>query len=86
MEQLAAVLETAADRLGLSTISLAEEIAVLLDNIRSIYNVGSILRTADGAGLRPEEDDRGGQAVLGDILGPTGERENDPCAHHSEPY
>jgi tRNA G18 (ribose-2'-O)-methylase SpoU len=27
-------------------------IEVLLDNIRSIYNVGSILRTADGAGLR----------------------------------
>lgn len=26
-------------------------IEVLLDNIRSIYNVGSILRTADGAGL-----------------------------------
>ncbi|PIE79819.1 MAG: RNA methyltransferase [Chloroflexi bacterium] len=28
-------------------------IEVLLDNIRSIYNVGSILRTADGAGLAP---------------------------------
>ena len=27
-------------------------IEVLLDNIRSIYNVGSILRTADGAGVR----------------------------------
>jgi len=27
-------------------------VAALLDNIRSIYNVGSMLRTADGAGLR----------------------------------
>lgn len=26
--------------------------AILLDNIRSTYNVGSILRTADGAGVR----------------------------------
>lgn len=33
-------------------VGLAEPvIEVLLDNIRSIYNVGSILRTADGAGL-----------------------------------
>ena len=28
------------------------EIEVLLDNIRSIYNVGSIFRTSDGAGVR----------------------------------
>jgi 23S rRNA (guanosine2251-2'-O)-methyltransferase len=27
-------------------------VEALLDNIRSIYNVGSMLRTADGAGLR----------------------------------
>ncbi len=30
----------------------ARPVEALLDNIRSIYNVGSMLRTADGAGLR----------------------------------
>ncbi|GAB4265975.1 MAG: TrmH family RNA methyltransferase [Candidatus Promineifilaceae bacterium] len=29
-----------------------EQLSALLDNIRSVYNVGSIFRTADGAGLR----------------------------------
>jgi tRNA G18 (ribose-2'-O)-methylase SpoU len=28
------------------------EIEIMLDNIRSLYNVGSIFRTADGAGVR----------------------------------
>lgn len=28
------------------------QLSALLDNIRSVYNVGSIFRTADGAGLR----------------------------------
>ena len=30
----------------------APTVEALLDNIRSVYNVGSMLRTADGAGLR----------------------------------
>lgn len=30
----------------------APEVEVLLDNIRSLYNVGSLFRTADGAGVR----------------------------------
>jgi len=28
-----------------------EELVVVLDNIRSTYNVGAIFRTADGAGV-----------------------------------
>ena len=31
--------------------SLPQRVTVIVDNLRSIYNVGSILRTADGAGL-----------------------------------
>jgi tRNA G18 (ribose-2'-O)-methylase SpoU len=34
------------------TSSNLSEISILLDNIRSAYNVGSILRTADGAGIK----------------------------------
>ena len=30
----------------------APHLEIVLDNIRSVYNVGSILRTADGAGVR----------------------------------
>lgn len=33
------------------SIQITGSIAVLLDNIRSAYNVGSIFRTADGAGV-----------------------------------
>jgi 23S rRNA (guanosine2251-2'-O)-methyltransferase len=32
--------------------TLPYDVEALLDNIRSIYNVGSLFRTADGAGLR----------------------------------
>ena len=31
---------------------LKRTVSLLLDNIRSTYNVGSIFRTADGAGIR----------------------------------
>ena len=55
-----------AETITVSTIPLADEpvsavrphrpplrrVDVLLDNIRSLYNVGSIFRTADGAGVR----------------------------------
>ncbi|MBK8987554.1 MAG: TrmH family RNA methyltransferase [Chloroflexi bacterium] len=35
-----------------SAAPVQRHVEALLDNIRSIYNVGSMLRTADGAGLR----------------------------------
>jgi len=55
-----------AETFAAATIPLADEgesaarphrpplrhVDVLLDNIRSLYNVGSIFRTADGAGIR----------------------------------
>jgi tRNA G18 (ribose-2'-O)-methylase SpoU len=34
-----------------SSLPSVPQVAGLLDNIRSVYNVGSILRTADGAGI-----------------------------------
>jgi tRNA G18 (ribose-2'-O)-methylase SpoU len=34
------------------TVSNGPEVEALLDNIRSVYNVGNMLRTADGAGIR----------------------------------
>ncbi|NMB53627.1 MAG: RNA methyltransferase [Leptolinea sp.] len=34
------------------TLDGSGEISVILDNLRSAYNVGSILRTSDGAGIR----------------------------------
>jgi tRNA G18 (ribose-2'-O)-methylase SpoU len=33
-------------------MSNGPEVEALLDNVRSIYNVGNMLRTADGAGMR----------------------------------
>jgi 23S rRNA (guanosine2251-2'-O)-methyltransferase len=36
----------------LEALNGVPEIEVLLDNIRSLYNVGSIFRTSDGAGVR----------------------------------
>lgn len=36
----------------LNTRKHSKDIIVILDNIRSAYNVGAILRTADGAGVR----------------------------------
>jgi len=34
------------------SVMATKRIEVVLDNIRSAYNIGSILRTADGAGVR----------------------------------
>lgn len=42
----------AGDRPVWAAPSAAPVVEALLDNIRSVYNVGSMLRTADGAGLR----------------------------------
>ncbi len=36
----------------LSSASVAPPLELLLDNLRSVYNVGSIFRSADGAGVR----------------------------------
>ena len=41
----------AASTLGAAYEGLRLPAAVLLDNIRSLYNVGSFFRTADGAGV-----------------------------------
>jgi 23S rRNA (guanosine2251-2'-O)-methyltransferase len=37
---------------GQSPASRQPQVEVLVDNVRSLYNVGSIFRTADGAGIR----------------------------------
>lgn len=42
----------APDQLDQRLSDAAQTIEVLLDNIRSAYNVGSIFRTSDGAGVR----------------------------------
>src|SRR5690349_25161448 len=42
----------AASTLGAAYEGLRLPAAVLLDNIRSLYNVGSFFRTADGAGIQ----------------------------------
>jgi tRNA G18 (ribose-2'-O)-methylase SpoU len=34
------------------TVAKGPEVVALLDNIRSVFNVGNMLRTADGAGIR----------------------------------
>ncbi|HEU5315672.1 MAG TPA: TrmH family RNA methyltransferase [Chloroflexota bacterium] len=33
-------------------MSAQEEVAVVLDNVRSLYNVGAVMRVCDGAGVR----------------------------------
>lgn len=43
----------AGQRPGPDTTGKAPAVEALLDNVRSIFNVGSIFRTADGAGIRP---------------------------------
>lgn len=48
-EQTAATIEAEASPLTQPQASV--RFSALLDNIRSVYNVGSLLRTADGAGL-----------------------------------
>ena len=40
-------------RPGANVSSRAPTVEALLDNVRSIFNVGSIFRTADGAGIGP---------------------------------
>ena len=57
----------------------SHRIVVLLDNIRSLYNTGSILRTADGAGVervvlcgitpRPDQGGRQRRAIAKTALG-----------------
>jgi 23S rRNA (guanosine2251-2'-O)-methyltransferase len=57
----------------------SHRIVVLLDNIRSLYNTGSILRTADGAGVervvlcgitpRPDQGSRQRRAIAKTALG-----------------
>jgi len=43
----------AANEVGVrKTVATGPEVEALLDNIRSIFNVGNMLRTADGAGIR----------------------------------
>lgn len=52
---LARVVETAYDRAAIAPQAgraVGPELEVLLDNIRSAWNVGSMLRAADGAGVR----------------------------------
>ncbi len=40
------------ENLGINAATPNNHLEVLLDNLRSIYNVGSIFRTSDGAGVR----------------------------------
>lgn len=48
-----AVVATSSPSPSNSTVAaLSPPLAVLLDNIRSVYNVGAMLRTADGAGVQ----------------------------------
>jgi 23S rRNA (guanosine2251-2'-O)-methyltransferase len=61
------------------TDSSAHRIVVVLDNIRSLYNTGSILRTADAAGVervvlcgitpRPDQGSRQRRAIAKTALG-----------------
>ena len=56
-----------------------KRVVVVLDNIRSLYNTGSIFRTADGAGVdrvvlcgitpRPDQGARQGRAIAKTALG-----------------
>ena len=57
----------------------AQPVVVVLDNIRSLYNTGSILRTADAAGVervvlcgitpRPDQGGRQRRAIAKTALG-----------------
>jgi 23S rRNA (guanosine2251-2'-O)-methyltransferase len=61
------------------TDRLAQRVVVVLDNIRSLYNTGSILRTADAAGVervvlcgitpRPDQGSRQRRAIAKTALG-----------------
>ena len=67
-------------------MSGGQRVVVLLDNIRSLYNTGSILRTADAAGVervvlcgitpRPDQGGRQRRAIAKTALG----------AEHSVPW
>jgi len=62
-----------------SVTAPSHRVAVVLDNIRSLYNTGSILRTADGAGVerlvlcgitpRPDQGTRQRRAIAKTALG-----------------
>jgi 23S rRNA (guanosine2251-2'-O)-methyltransferase len=63
----------------LNGIAHVQRIVVVLDNVRSLYNTGSILRTADGAGVervilcgitpRPDQGSRQRRAIAKTALG-----------------
>jgi tRNA G18 (ribose-2'-O)-methylase SpoU len=60
-------------------VTLFPRVVVLLDNVRSLYNTGSIFRTADGAGVerivlcgitpRPDQGSRQRRAIAKTALG-----------------
>ncbi len=70
-----------------------QEIAVLLHNIRSTHNVGSILRTADAAGVAraylsgytPSPTDRFGRAQKDIAKTALGAEKYIPWEHHASP-